>query len=189
MIVPDRVRLPLQFDAGPLADEVSEIPSAAWTPHFNRAIYKGDWSGVALRSAGGKPSQLYPDPMADTYADTAVLASCPVLHNALARIECPMKAVRLLALGPGATIAEHSDYWLSFDEGEVRLHVPIITDRDVDFVLDGRPLVLGEGECWYLNFNLPHRVANRSSRRRVHLVVDCVVDGWLKAQFATALRE
>lgn len=189
MIVPDRVRLPLLFDAGPLADEVSEIPSAAWTPHFNRAIYHGDWSGVALRSAGGKPSQLYPDPMADTYADTAVLASCPVLNNALARIECPLKAVRLLALGPRATITEHCDYWLSFDEGEVRLHVPIITDRDVDFVLDGRPVVLGAGECWYLNFNLPHRVANRSSRRRVHLVVDCVVDEWLRGQFTAALEE
>ena len=40
-----------------------------------------------------------------------------------------------------------------------------------------------EGECWYLNFNLPHRVRNASPRDRIHLVVDCPVDAWLEGMF------
>jgi hypothetical protein len=188
MNVPDRLRLPLVFDAAALAAELGALAPDAWAPHFNRAIYEGDWSGVALRSPGGGASQLYAGPTSADYADTSVLAACPTLTAALGRIKCPTTAVRLLGLGPGATIAEHRDYWLAFDDGEVRLHVPIVTDPAVEFVLDGRRVDLGPGDCWYLNLNLPHRVANRSLRRRVHLVIDCVVNDWLRAEFETAMH-
>jgi hypothetical protein len=47
---------------------------------------------------------------------------------------------------------------------------------------------MAEGECWYLNVNQPHRVENRGSADRVHLVLDCVVDEWLRALFARALE-
>ncbi|MDQ6615276.1 MAG: aspartyl/asparaginyl beta-hydroxylase domain-containing protein [Actinomycetota bacterium] len=189
MTVPDRLRLPLHFDAAALAAELHDLPPRVWTPHFNRAIYDGDWSGVALRSVAGQASQLYPDPTAPDFADTAVLASCPRLSEALAQILCPMTSVRLLALGAGATIAEHRDFRLGFEDGEVRLHIPILTNAAVEFVLDGRPVVLGPGECWYLNLNLPHGVANRSLARRVHLVIDCVVNSWLEVQFETAMHD
>ena len=188
MNVPDRLRLPLAFNADALADELAELAPEAWSPHFNQAIYHGEWSGVALRSVGGRPSQLYPDPTASEFADTPVLASCSALSAALARIECPTTSVRLLALGPGATIAEHRDYRLGFDDGEVRLHIPVVTDPAVEFYLDGCRVDLVPGECWYLNLNLPHRVVNGSSIRRVHLVVDCVVDDWLRGQFEVAMR-
>ncbi len=189
MTVPDRLRLPLHFDAAALAGELHDLPQRVWTPHFNRAIYDGDWSGVALRSVAGQASQLYPDPTASDFADTAVLSSCPRLTEALAQILCPMTSVRLLALGAGATIAEHRDFRLGFEDGEVRLHIPILTNAAVEFVLDGRPVVLGPGECWYLNLNLPHGVANRSLARRVHLVIDCVVNSWLEVQFETAMHD
>jgi hypothetical protein len=39
-----------------------------------------------------------------------------------------------------------------------------------------------EGECWYLNFNLPHRVKNSGTADRIHLVIDCVVNDWLLQQ-------
>jgi hypothetical protein len=189
MIVPDRLRLPLIFDAAGLAREVDRLVGDHWSPHFNQAIYEGDWSGVALRSVGGRPAQLYPDPTATgDFADTEVLAHCPLLRGALARLRCPTTAVRLLALGPGAIIAEHRDYRLGYDDGEVRLHIPIVSDPDVEFVLDGRVVDLRPGECWYLNLDLPHRVTNRSLRRRIHLVVDCIVDDWLKQLFDAALR-
>jgi mannose-6-phosphate isomerase-like protein (cupin superfamily) len=50
----------------------------------------------------------------------------------------------------------------------------------VQFTLDGKAVEMAAGECWYLNLNLPHKAANRSSQRRIHLVVDCVVNGWLR---------
>ena len=38
-----------------------------------------------------------------------------------------------------------------------------------------------EGECWYLDLSLPHRVQNRSNVDRIHLVVDCLLNDWLRA--------
>jgi quercetin dioxygenase-like cupin family protein len=184
--VPDRLRLPLAFDAGALAQEVSDLSPNSWILHFNTDIFEGRWAGVALRSAGGRPAQLYPDPTATDFSDTEVLARCPDLARALQRFRCPLNAVRLLTLDPGGTIKEHRDYRLGYDDGEVRLHIPILTNPLVEFVLDGRTVDLRAGECWYLNLNLPHRVANRSRAPRVHLVLDCVVNEWLATVITTA---
>jgi hypothetical protein len=53
----------------------------------------------------------------------------------------------------------------------------------VSFFLAGERLLMNEGESWYLNFNLPHRVENRSCADRIHLVLDCVLNDWLRARF------
>jgi mannose-6-phosphate isomerase-like protein (cupin superfamily) len=189
MTMPDRVRLPCAFDAAALAADVAALAPDAWTPHFNQAIYQGDWSGVALRSPGGHDATLYSDPTAGDFSETPLARRCPAIADALARLHCPLTTVRLLALGPGASIAEHSDFWLAFEDGEVRLHIPVVTNPAVEFVLDGRRVDMGPGECWYLNLNLPHQVANHSSVRRVHLVVDCKVNAWLRRLLDQASQE
>jgi quercetin dioxygenase-like cupin family protein len=188
VIVPDRVRLPLQFDVAALAAEATAIPADDWVPHFNQSVYEGAWTGVALRSVGGVAQQLYPDPAARApFADTDLLMRCPAYRLALGEFRCPIMAARLLALAPGALIKEHRDYQLGWDDGEIRVHVPILTAGGVTFDLDGRPVELGPGEAWYLDLNRPHRAANGSSLTRVHLVVDCVVDHWLTDLMARAL--
>jgi aspartyl/asparaginyl beta-hydroxylase (cupin superfamily) len=85
-----------------------------------------------------------------------------------------------MRLKAGSSIREHRDYQLGFEDGEVRLHIPVVTNTEVEFVLDGVRSDMKEGECWYHNFNLPHRVANRGTVDRVHLVLDCVVNDWLR---------
>ena len=186
MTVPDRVRLPLDFEVAPLAAEALALPDDAWVLHFNQGIYEGAWTGVALRSTGGVEGQLFPDPTGQVpYADTPTLARLPGFRAALARFECPLKAARLLSLEPGAVINAHRDYWLAWEDGEVRIHVPILTSPDVEFVLDGRRVELRAGETWYLNLNLTHSVANKSPVTRIHLVIDCVINDWLTSLMKT----
>ncbi len=96
-------------------------------------------------------------------------------------LRCPLKSVRLLKLTAGSNIREHRDDDLGWDAGEIRLHVPIITDPAVDFFLNGQRVVMREGECWYLDLSLPHRVQNRSEVDRIHLVIDCLLNDWLRA--------
>ena len=91
--------------------------------------------------------------------------------------------MRLLRLQAGSSIAEHRDYRLGYEDGEVRLHVPVVTDVGVAFFLAGVRVPMAAGECWYLNVNLPHRVENRSPIDRIHLVIDCVVNEWLAQIF------
>ncbi|MCP3137687.1 aspartyl/asparaginyl beta-hydroxylase domain-containing protein [Pyxidicoccus xibeiensis] len=188
--VPDRLRLPFRFDVAGLQADLASLPPGTWVPHFNKGYYEGDWSGVPLRSIGGMEGRIYPDPTGrESYADTPLLSRCPAFRAALAAFQCPIGSARLLKLAAGARIREHTDYNLGFDDGEVRLHIPIVTHPDLAFFLAGQRVVLQPGECWYLDFNLPHRVENPSDTDRVHLVLDCVVDDWLRAVFADAISQ
>jgi len=182
-----RVRLPMTFDPRPLLADVERLDLAEWVPHFNTAYYEGDWSGVALRSVGGRPTQLYPDPAAsEPYADTPTLARCPSLRDAIERFECELLSARLLRLGAGASIREHRDHKLGYEDGEIRVHVPLSTSPGVEFLHDGERVEMLPGEAWYLDLNLPHAVANRGASARVHLVIDCVINPWLDRLLAAA---
>jgi hypothetical protein len=182
-----RVRLPMTFDPRPLLADVERLDLAEWVPHFNTAYYEGDWSGVALRSVGGRPTQLYPDPAAsEPYADTPTLARCPSLRDAIERFECELLSARLLRLGAGASIREHRDHKLGYEDGEIRVHVPLSTSPGVEFLHDGERVEMLPGQAWYLDLNLPHAVANRGASARVHLVIDCVINPWLDRLLAAA---
>jgi len=179
-------KLPLAFDVGRLKADLAQVGDGEWTPHFNKGYYDGMWSGVALRTTEGARVPLFPDPMQSTYVDTPMLERCGYIREVLARFQCPLQVVRLLRLSAGSHIKEHTDYNLSYEDGEVRVHVPIQTNSQVEFYLNGQRVVMGEGECWYVNVNLPHRIDNGGSADRVHLVIDCVLNDWLRGLFPAA---
>jgi aspartyl/asparaginyl beta-hydroxylase (cupin superfamily) len=104
------------------------------------------------------------------------------------RLECPIKSTRLMRLAAGAEILEHSDHELGYEDGEVRLHVPVLTSSDVEFWLNSQRVDMWPGELWYLNVNLPHRVTNHSTQDRTHLVIDCEVNDWIRALFSDTLN-
>ena len=183
------LKLPLTFDLEGLQSDLNQVLPDEWVRHFNDRYYEGEWSGVALRSAEGASGQLYSDPGKDElFSDTPVLSRCSSLQRALEALRCPVKSARLLKLGAGARIIEHRDYNLSLEDGEVRLHIAITTSPLVEFFLNGNRIVMNPGECWYINANLPHRVDNRSDTARVHLVIDCKVDDWLRSLVASAVE-
>jgi mannose-6-phosphate isomerase-like protein (cupin superfamily) len=185
---PFHQRLSLRFDADALAADVAKIGQGEWIPHFNVHHHDGGWSGVALRAPGGDATKIYPDPdAAAPYAATPLLARCPATQAALAILRCPVGSARFLRLAAGSRIREHRDYDLAFADGEIRLHIPVTTDAEVEFVLAGERVDMRPGECWYLDVNQRHRVDNRGARDRVHLVVDCVVDEWLASQLPGSL--
>jgi hypothetical protein len=180
----DILKLALHFDPAGLKADLEALTPDDWVLHFNKPYYEGEWSGVALRSVNGEDGRLYPDPTAQSkFANTPTLARCTYIRKVLAAFECELEAVRLLKLRAGSSIREHKDYNLGYEDGEVRFHVPVLTNPDVEFYLNQQRVVMNEGECWYLNFNLPHRVVNRSTVDRIHLVIDCVVNDWVRAMF------
>jgi hypothetical protein len=184
------LRLPLTFDPQALRLDLERILPDQWIPHFNTGDYSGQWSGVALRGPANitHPVQaLFANPGTTDWADTELQGRCPYFAEVLARFRCPLQSVRLLRLAPGSIIREHTDHSLSFEDGEVRLHVPIQTNSGVEFYLSGARLDLREGETWYLNVNLPHRVANYGPDDRVHMILDCTVDDWLRTNFEEAV--
>ena len=185
---PDRLRLPLEFDPARLAGDLAAL-TAAWTAHFVTQNYDGDWSVIALRGPAGArhPIQaIYSDPSCTDFADTPALAASLYFREVLSAFACPLLAVRLMRLTPGSTIKEHRDHDLRFEDGTVRIHVPVTTNPEVDFRLNGVRCTMAAGSSWYLRLSDPHSVANRGTADRVHLVIDAAVNDWVARLFQQA---
>jgi hypothetical protein len=189
MTFPDRLRLPLSFDPVRLAGDLAALSSVDWIAHFVKQNYEGDWSVIPLRGVAGATHpvmMIYPDPTATAFADTPILASCPYFREVLSAFACEMRTVRLMRLTPGSVINEHNDPDLAAEDGMARVHIPITTNEAVEFELNRRRVVMAPGSAWYLRLSDPHRVANRGASDRVHLVVDLVVNDWLRGLLAQA---
>jgi len=188
---PDRLLLPLSFDTDLLAADLARLSATPWIDHFVTQNYEGSWSAISLRAVAGARhpvKMIYSDPTATAFEDTPMLAECPYFRSVLASLACPLQTVRLMRLAPGSIIKEHTDHDLCFEQGSVRLHIPVITNASVEFELNRRRVILDAGSCWYLRLSDPHRVANRGTFDRVHLVVDAVVNDWVAALFAAAMQ-
>ncbi len=181
------IQLPYQFDAKLMQEEIRQLDSSMWKLHYQKLHYEGDWSAIPLRSVNGSADNIIVSPVQGVeYNDTIFLQQCLYLKAVLNNFKCPLQTVRLLKLNAGAVIKEHRDIELNFEKGEIRLHIPVVTDEAVEFYLDGERLNLKEGECWYMNFNLPHNINNKSKVDRIHLVIDAKVNDWVKTIFLSA---
>lgn len=190
--LPDRVRLPLAFDPARMAAEVEEIAAEDWIAHFVRDNYEGGWSILPLRCTAGATHPIMmavSDPSATVFEDTPWLARAPYLRAVLGAFACPLLSVRLMKLDPGSRIKPHADLDLDAALGQARLHVPVTSNPDVDFRLNGTRVAMQAGECWYLRLSDTHAIDNRGSTSRVHLVIDCKVDDWLAGLLEEAAQE
>ncbi len=178
------LKLPFKFDTHLMQHDLLRFTPEEWTPHYNIHYYEGDWSGIALRAPKDATDKLFPDPLAKSgYENTGFLQRCTYLPEVLSEFKCELESARLLKLAAGSAIREHRDYFLGYEDGVVRVHIPVETNPNVEFFHNGQRVEMQKGEAWYLNFNLMHSVVNKSTEDRVHLVVDCVLNDWLDSFF------
>lgn len=174
------VRLPRAFDRDRLQADLRAL-SALRKTYFEEQHRTGLWGGVSLYAQGGRFDVLT---CGDApYEPTEALARAPNLAAIVDAFETETHAVRVLTLDPGARIHEHYDPQSSLDRGVARLHVPIVTHPDVEFLLAGRRTRWREGELWYGDFTFPHRAHNKSPVARAHLVMDLVVNDRVRSLF------
>lgn len=120
-----------------------------------------------------------------TNSGTRCWAHVPPSNVALAAPPSHVLDACLKRLGPGGFVHEHRDITGAAPMGVVRLHIPIVTDPDVEFYVNGERVCLRPGEAWILDTSYRHRVANTSIVPRVHLVVDMELDRSLRAMLPT----
>jgi LPS sulfotransferase NodH len=158
------IRLPLQFDAERLQEEVAALPASAWAMHPNEI--EGN-SSVRLISVDGGEN----DDVNGVMMPTAHLHNSPYIRQLLAGFAVVWGRSRLMRLAPGAEVPQHSDinyHWFS----RVRLHIPVITRPAVRFYCDEQDVHMAAGEAWLFDNWRPHRVINPTSQERIHLVAD-----------------
>lgn len=165
------LRLPIEFSAKRLAEEVRALPASAWTAHPQH--FPGN-SAVRLITAGGEAT----DAIEGAMAPTPQLLACPYMMQIMDSIGSVWGRSRLMALAPGGQVPLHVDshyYWRT----HIRIHIPVITNPGVSFTCGGESVHMDAGECWVFDSFLKHEVHNRGSETRVHLVLDTVGGGRL----------
>ncbi|WP_428225136.1 aspartyl/asparaginyl beta-hydroxylase domain-containing protein [Flavobacterium sp.] len=178
------IKFPFQFNVSLLEKEVLNILSTHWINHYNTNDYEGRWTSVSLMSEGGKTDNIYALPTHnDAVMPTEILDHCDYIKEILDTLQFQKTAVRLLNLARGARIKPHKDYCLGYEDGCFRIHIPILTNPQVEFLLDNHLLEMKAGECWYINANFTHSVVNNGENDRIHLVIDGIRNEWTDALF------
>jgi hypothetical protein len=184
-IVTPYLRLPLTVDLPGLLQDLSFCLGNTWQAHFNQRDYVGGWDSIALRSQDGQPTTVFAHPDS-THRNTALLSECPHFQALLDSIPCEKESVRLLRQAAAGEIKTHRDIGLHYSDGVFRLHIPLVTNDFVDFVVAGHRLPMLPGECWFGDFSQPHSVHNRGTTDRIHLVIDCIRNAWTDRWFEEA---
>ncbi len=185
------LKFPIQFDEQKLIEDLSKVLEENWTAHYNTMGYTGNWSGVSLYAKGGDERNIIAQ-IGDRVelSETTLMKNCDYFREVVGYFRFPILSVRLLRLEAGAEIKPHTDLELGYEDGEFRLHIPVVTNPEVYFILDDERLEMLPGECWYTNVNFTHSVANKGTVDRVHLVIDGVRNDWSdKLFFAQANPE
>ncbi len=173
------LKLPFKFDVDKLYNDLKVAVSTGYKGHFNKDGYEGSWGAINLRSLQGSLDNILPGINSeDVYLDTEVLSNCTYLKEIVDSFLCEKQSVRILNLTAGSEILEHKDLNMGYEDGYMRIHVPVQTNEEVFFYIDNQRVEMKPGECWYGNFNSPHRVHNRSNEDRIHLVIDMVRNEW-----------
>jgi len=160
------LQLPIRFDADRLAAEVNALPPAAWLPHPTGFIGN---EAVPLVSPGGLPNDDFDGPMAPTDS----LRQCPYIMDLMVELGCVWGRSRLMALAAGADVPIHIDvhyHWRTHR----RLHIPVVTNPGVLFTVNNETVHMEAGDCWLFDSFSLHKVQNKGSERRIHLVLDTV---------------
>ena len=110
------------------------------------------------------------------YAPKQLNRSVSAFASALAeRYAGKVVKLMLAELNPGANIPAHQDVAPALYMSH-RCHLPVITNPDVDFLIDGVAYKLKEGKAYEFDNTRSHAVANRGDARRVHLICDIMPD-------------
>jgi hypothetical protein len=161
------IRIPLDFDAKRLATEIAQIAPDDWRPHPQGNA--GNWA-LPLVAARGDPQD---EGVAGPMLPTPHLARCPYLRQVLAALDAPLGRSRLMKLDARAEATKHVDinyYW----QQRVRVHVPIVTYPEVEFLCGDASTRMAAGECWIFDTWRMHNVLNPTPHERIHLVADTV---------------
>ena len=189
MSLPASIRLNRDFDPKKLQADLEAAQSQFRSAPQAGGYHDGSWTGIALKAINGD----FKNTMAMSFTNvdyTEVMDHCPYFKEILDSMPFPVGVTRILFLPPGKKIGKHTDRGFSWENGHVRLHIPIVTSQKVQFNIGEESVHWPAGQFWFGDFNQPHWLDNQSDIVRVHIVMDCFVTTELLSLFPeTALEQ
>jgi len=166
------------YDIGPLRDCILGLGDAAWLGNTYRQqeydVHRQTESVVMVFTDGsGWPNiEVRREDGWNLLADAAV----PLMQKLIDEHYPPGGTIiRAMAarLSPGGIIKPHRDKHPSFHYGH-RIHVPIVTNSRVRFMIDGRPYRMAVGKVYEINNQMQHSVMNKGREARINFIFDYV---------------
>jgi mannose-6-phosphate isomerase-like protein (cupin superfamily) len=171
------LQLPFKFDAALILEEINQFKKEEYYDIYNTSVtLETLWSKHLIEPIGS------PDQVPEFFPNEA-LQKCPYLLAVLETFECRKETFRIHTLEAKANIKPHRDLGYCFEQGLIRIHIPVETNDQVQLIVNDEHIKMKAGECWYCNFNEIHEVKNNSDEPRTHLILDCVVNDWFTAVF------
>ncbi len=173
------IQLPFHFDAALIQQELAAIANTFTTIHSIR-IKENHLMGLHLitpRPEGKKDDRGY------TYLSSSQLEQSSYLQSILENFSCDKFIYRVHNLRAGGKIALHRDSDRGLSHGIVRVHVPVTSNENIYFYVNGERVQMGNGECWWADISQLHEVENCSEQDRWQLMIDCELNDWWKAIF------
>ena len=167
-----------KVDMEPLAAAILAQDEAAWNENVQRQrdyeVHEQTRSIVLLFAEikDWPTVEVTKEPGWNRLAETAI----PLMHSILRQWYPPggtiirAMAAKLLA---GGRILPHRDSHPSFGVGH-RIHVPIVTNPRVRFMIDGRPYQFEVGQAYEINNQKTHSVMNKGDTDRINFIFDYV---------------
>ncbi len=171
--LPDRIRLDRRYDVERLRKDVDLIVSSLTQPFY---VY---YSPVPLAAEVKTPPS-------HGWSEEPMLKGCSYLQEIFQSFETEITSIRLMRLESGAELQEHTDPTLDAVHREVvRLTLPIFSDDQVIFLLNGTEVPMQPGELWYMKLSERHSVHNNSPNERINMSIDVTWNAWLEDWLAS----
>ena len=165
-----------KVDIAPLRKAVLNIPDDQWDAENagkpNRFVALDATRHILFR---------FPERLSDwrTGADRPLMAEWrPLLEPVLAAATAPygyrrgdFPRVMFADMAPGGVIHPHRDTNASA-KWPHKIHIPLVTNANVTFFVDGKGYHLPEGEAAEVNNMALHAVNNAGETRRIHLIFE-----------------
>lgn len=180
-------RFPIKIDLQRLQSELATLEGSRWLSHYDQALADG-WTTIPLATHDGSADNENSQRLGEwgKYRLTQYAEQLPYFKTVLDAFNCPFGRVRIMKLMPGSIIREHRDTYEEVSDyafGQVRLHIPIVTNDKVVFMVDGKPVKMKAGRLYYVNFSKKHYVRNDGAEPRTHFVLDLQVNDSLRKIF------
>lgn len=178
----DRIQLPFHFDVEKMREEITALELSEYN-YYSVIPMRSPAYQVDASIPMPPPTDDYADGSWTDWLDTKYMKKCPYIRSVVDTFSehTTVNLVRILRLGPGEIVKEHTDPTLAIQvpKSMIRLTVPIWSGDEVDFYLNDEVVEMQPGECWYLRLSDPHRVENHGTTDRINLTIDMIPNEWL----------
>ncbi len=180
----DRIKLPFTFDVAKMQEEIKPLQQNQFV-YYNAVQLRAPAHMVDTSLPFPPPANDYADGSWTDWLDTPTLKTMPYIASVIDsfRDYTTVNLVRLLRLAPMSEVKEHTDptLGLEIERSMIRLTIPIVSNDQVTFYLNDKPVPLQTGECWYLRLTDPHRVLNHGQTERINMTIDVLPTDKMKA--------